>query len=141
MAEENYYFYLSFENSICVDYVTEKFFNAMDYNIVPIVLGGTDYHNSAGAPPHSHINAFSDFKDPKLLAKYLEALIDDPAAYAEYFWWKPYYVSASDKQVRVYPSMCNLCHRLHNDHQTKIYTDLVDWWDTKSMCNSYQRPQ
>ena len=50
MAERDYFFYLSFENSICKDYVTEKFFNAMDQNILPITLGGTDYYNSAGAP-------------------------------------------------------------------------------------------
>ncbi len=80
MVERDYYFYLSFENSICVDYVTEKLFNAMSRNIVPIVFGGTDYYNSAGAPPHSHINAFEDFNDPKLLAQYLKSLISNPGA-------------------------------------------------------------
>jgi len=137
MAEKDYYFYISFENSICVDYVTEKFFNCMDRNIVPVVMGGTDYHNSAGAPPHSHINAFKDFKDPKRLAEYLQALIDDPAAYAEYFWWKPYYASVSDERIRLNPSFCNLCRQLHDDHQTKIYSDLADWWDEKSKCDSW----
>jgi alpha-1,3-fucosyltransferase len=50
LADREYYFYLSFENSICTDYVTEKFFNAMDRKIVPVVIGGTDYIGSAGAP-------------------------------------------------------------------------------------------
>ena len=86
MVERDYYFYLSFENSICADYVTEKFFNAMTKNIVPIVFGGTDYHGSAGAPPHSHINAFKDFKDPKQLALYLHSLIEDHEKYAESTW-------------------------------------------------------
>ena len=32
-------FYLAFENSVCKDYVTEKFFNALETGIVPVVMG------------------------------------------------------------------------------------------------------
>ena len=32
-------FYLSFENAICQDYITEKFFRAVERGLVPIVLG------------------------------------------------------------------------------------------------------
>ena len=50
-----YRFYLSFENAICRDYVTEKIFNALRLNTIPVVLGGADY--SALLPPHSFIDA------------------------------------------------------------------------------------
>ena len=36
---DNYYFYLSFENSLCDDYITEKFFKMLKQNIVPVVMG------------------------------------------------------------------------------------------------------
>ena len=36
---DNYMFFLSFENSLCKDYITEKFFLAMKQNVLPIVLG------------------------------------------------------------------------------------------------------
>ncbi len=58
--EDDYYFYLAFENSICTDYVTEKFFNAMNHLVVPVVLGGYDYNKHA--PPKSVIHAYQDYK-------------------------------------------------------------------------------
>lgn len=43
LLEDNYYFYLSFENSLSEDYVTEKVMHAMLHYTVPIVYGGADY--------------------------------------------------------------------------------------------------
>ena len=72
-----FYFYLAFENSICNDYVTEKFFRGLQVIIanldgpwenqdsqapvVPIVLGGANY--SALAPNHSfiHVDDFNRY--------------------------------------------------------------------------------
>ena len=38
-----YKFYLAFENSICIDYITEKMFSILKYDIIPIVMGGGPY--------------------------------------------------------------------------------------------------
>ena len=89
MAEE-YYFYLAFENSICKDYVTEKFFNAMNQSVIPITLGAGDYEKIA--PKNSYIDAYKNFRNnPKQLATYLHDLIDDKAKFVEHFWWKNFY--------------------------------------------------
>jgi ferredoxin-like protein FixX len=39
----NYRFFLAFENSICKDYITEKFFYSLNTNVVPVVMSGGDY--------------------------------------------------------------------------------------------------
>lgn len=41
--EDDYYFYLSFENSFSEDYVTEKLLNALNNYAVPIVFGAANY--------------------------------------------------------------------------------------------------
>ena len=44
---ESYWFYLAFENSICNDYITEKFWRTLDLKTVPVVMGGGNYLRDA----------------------------------------------------------------------------------------------
>ena len=64
----NYMFYLAFENSICDEYVTEKFYRSLLFPIVPVVMGGADYKSIA--PPKSYIDV-NDFANVKQLAQFL----------------------------------------------------------------------
>ncbi len=81
MLGKKYKFYLSFENCTCTDYVTAKFFELVNRDIIPIVYGGANY--SQLAPPHSYINAL-DFT-PETLAQYLKILDANDTLYNEYF--------------------------------------------------------
>ena len=131
-AEQNYRFYFSFENSICDDYVTEKFFNVMKYSIVPVTYGGADLEK-LGAPPHSHVDAMK-LGSPELVAKHLKILQDDDAKFAEYFWWKDFYEVRNRPEDRAQP-YCDLCMRLHNANEPpKVYENMYKWWVSESHC-------
>ena len=86
--ERKYMFYLSFENCLCEDYITEKTFRPLNYEIIPVVLGGGNY--SRDIPPDSVINA-KDFNSPKDLADFLINLAADEQRYRSYFKWKTHY--------------------------------------------------
>ena len=135
MVERDYKFYLSFENSICKDYVTEKFFNAMKYNLIPIVLGGADYNEIS--PFHSVIQVAKDYEDPLRLANLIQDLDADDEKYAEYFWWKEYYEVRMGPQHRA-QAFCALCQRLNEDPfvDKSIYSHLDKWWEDKAKCRS-----
>ena len=71
----HYYFYLAFENSICPEYITEKFWRNLNHPVVNVVLGGGNYLRDA--PPHSFIDV-NDFATVKDLADYLSFLMSNP---------------------------------------------------------------
>ena len=81
-------FYLSFENALCRDYITEKAFNSLKLNTIPVVLGGSDYESIL--PPGSFINA-RQFYSPEHLANYLYKVLNNSTLHDSYFQWRPYY--------------------------------------------------
>ena len=58
----NYKFFFSFENSNCRDYISEKFWAALQRRQIPVVMGGASPEDYAKiAPPHSFIHV-DDFE-------------------------------------------------------------------------------
>ena len=129
-----YKFYLAFENSICTDYVTEKLFNLLQHDIVPVVLGGANY--SLIAPPHSFIDA-RQFESPRQLAEYLNQLDADDDLYAEFFKWKAdYTVEAGFEQMSRH-AFCDLCAKMHDDGGAiKYYDSLAGHWSIETQCSN-----
>ena len=135
LGSEDYYFYISFENTLCKDYITEKFYDALTRNIVPVVFGGADYQHFA--PPHSYVD-IQQFDSVEEAGKYLIYLIENPDKYQEYFWWKEYYNvlgTVMEKEDRIPPDFpCALCSYLHKTKEEKVYHDLRGWWEGKAQC-------
>ena len=140
LGAEDYHFYLSFENTLCKDYVTEKFYDALSQDIVPVVFGGAEYHHFA--PPHSYVDV-QQFGSLEEAGEYLIFLIDNPDKYQEYFWWKDYYnvVGTSvETEDRIPPDFpCALCSYLHQAKGEKVYHDLRGWWEGEAGCKGEMR--
>ena len=133
MLERDYKFYLSLENTLCEDYVTEKFFDQMRHNIIPIVFD-LHGHHARIAPPHSYINA-ADYESVRDLVNYLLLLDGNDTLYNEYFWWKKHYVTVGPEVNN--QGMCRLCDLLHNSTiPSKTYQNMTHWWDVQSKCRS-----
>ncbi|KAK2141142.1 hypothetical protein LSH36_1154g00094 [Paralvinella palmiformis] len=121
--EEKYKYYLSFENNVCEDYITEKVFLPLQYEIIPVVFGGGNY--SRDVPPRSVINA-RDFDSPKDLANFLIHLASDEQRYRSYFKWK----SRFEIVGGVPRFMCRLCQALHENefHPHPAKSHYADYW-------------
>ncbi|XP_069128868.1 4-galactosyl-N-acetylglucosaminide 3-alpha-L-fucosyltransferase FUT5-like [Argopecten irradians] len=120
-----YKFYLSFENSLCLDYTTEKSLHrVMQHPIVPVIRDGSN--TSLFHPHHSYINT-EDYKSVKDLAQYMKKLANDKTAYLEYFNWKRYYYT-DDLYIEWNNVFCRMCERLHNPESfRRIYRNITSW--------------
>ena len=128
MIANDYHFYLSFENSQCRDYVTEKLFLPLRYGMIPVVLGDNRTLYEQVAPPDSFIH-ISDFAGPQQLAEYLHYLMTNRTAYSRYHDWRQRYrIVGGD-------TWCNLCRYLHEPHPAQYYDNIGSWWTDGGACD------
>jgi alpha-1,3-fucosyltransferase len=129
--ERDYFFYLAFENGFCIDYITEKLYRTLLFDLVPIVLGGGDYLKQV--PRHSVIDV-RDFASPKELAHYLMYLQNHTREYQKYFEWRKVYTVPSQAEMKRDP-LCRLCQILHN--RTYVYKQNFNfgkYWNSSEQC-------
>ena len=116
MISNTYKFYLSFENSLCNGYITEKLWSRLaSGKLVPVVLGGSNY--SSLLPPNSYIDV-RNFTSPKHLARYLRKLDGDDSMYNSYFEWRRNY------QLTCAKHQCKLCEYLNTYTKKKVYKNI-----------------
>ncbi|GFO05520.1 alpha-(1,3)-fucosyltransferase c-like protein [Plakobranchus ocellatus] len=141
----SYKFFLSFENAICEDYVTEKFFRFFNGDLITIVRGSNQYF--IHAPREVFLNT-ADFVSPRQLAERIKYLDIHPEEYIQMLRAKDQYSAIfEDYQIKE-PSgtttfhhyhfeavpVCQICHRLWNlDRYAKTIPNIKTWFKLK-MC-------
>ncbi|XP_033739723.1 alpha-(1,3)-fucosyltransferase C-like isoform X2 [Pecten maximus] len=125
-----YRYRIALENSICQDYITEKFWNSLNDDVIPVVNWPwiDTLVTKELVPPKSFINLY-DFKSVADLGKYLNYLAGNYSEYNSYFEWK--------KQYRLwdsYMSFIDLCTELHQPRRDQEIPNLFKWLqnDTKT---------
>lgn len=112
----NYKFYLAFENSVCEDYITEKFFDRYNFDIILVTYGGADYKNLL--PRGSFVN-FADFDSVPQLALYLQRLSNDHEMYTTYLKEKDKFEAIGPHAVRFQYAFCKMCAKLNNINENR----------------------
>lgn len=116
----NYRFYLSFENSKCDTYISEKYWNqGLNGNAVPIVMGAKKEQYKRIAVPNSYLHV-DDFASVEQLARELHRLNRNLTEFTKYLQWKQLYdvdgQYASVIGLDIHTTLCLLGHyqRLHH---------------------------
>lgn len=137
----NHTYYFSFENSFCLDYITEKYEYQIGMQLmIPIVFDTNEHKNYKRlAIPNSYIDA-ARFKSPESLGQYLSHLIISRNGsrnknYNSFFKWVNRYDISFYNEFEY---RCMLCQKLHlDDGSTKIYSDVKKWLFEDAKCRRW----
>ncbi|KAM9043242.1 GDP-fucose protein O-fucosyltransferase 3 isoform 4-T12 [Megaptera novaeangliae] len=81
-----YKFILAFENAVCDDYITEKFWRPLKLGVVPVYYGSPSIAD--WLPSNRSAILVSEFSHPRELASYIRQLDHDDRLYKAYIEWK-----------------------------------------------------
>ena len=129
-----FYFYLAFENTKAIDYVTEKYFMTVDLPVIPVYYGAENINDFF---PGIHAGIIANDFTPKALAEYLLYLVNSPKIYNKYFDWKSRRILSETFQYAMRHNMdtmfCNVCLKYKFDNQVDPDTEIARTLHTEQL--------
>ncbi|XP_067281640.1 4-galactosyl-N-acetylglucosaminide 3-alpha-L-fucosyltransferase 9-like [Pseudorasbora parva] len=118
-------FFLSFENSIHKDYITEKLFNPLSLGTVPVVIGPSRKNYEEFVPGSAFIHV-DDFNSPEKLAEHLKVLDKNEDLYRQYFSWREHFVAR--RAPFGLEHACLACDHIRRNKNYRVVKDLNSWF-------------
>ena len=128
---KKYKFYLSFENSYCYDYITEKAWKSLMYGMVPVVDGAPMESYSYLLPPNSYLHV-DNFSNVQELSEYIQYLHRNNDAYLKYHEWRKHFVATVDKSIA---TTCAICNSIFERRETN-FREKSKWWKFEIQCKN-----
>lgn len=144
---EPYRFYLSFENSCCSEYITEKFWRSLDLGMIPVVVGAPLEDYLKVAPPNSflHIDQFNSLKE---MADYMIEISQNESKLRRHLAWRTKgEVHTEEIQEHIInplrnTTLCSIVKRLNanlQDDEKSLFDFFGEQWDGSCRsCSSKQ---
>ncbi|RCN53372.1 hypothetical protein ANCCAN_00435 [Ancylostoma caninum] len=130
-ADTSHRFYIAFENSICKEYVTEKYFLRLSQLLVPVVFK-RKILEELGLPSDSFI-ALDDFDSIGELGNYLNKLRSDDHSYSRYFAWTKTFAKPILYRSDV---LCEICKDIYNQSEMEIRN--ISQYYTENQCSNFK---
>ena len=128
MINHEYKFYFSLENTLCDDYVTEKFFSYFPLDTVLVVRGGANYRQLLPSEAFIDSSKFSSISD---LVCYLSTVNASELLYTNYLKEKDKYSTKTTFEDASNLPFCELCSKLNNKAANQyVYHDILDFINT-----------
>ncbi len=122
-----YKFVIAFENTICRDYVTQKFYDPLLAGSVPIYLGAPNIEEFTPGD-NCYINT-NNYSSPRELASYLKKCFIDDEEYMKYHKWRKlsFHKSFTEKvkiqDTNPFVRLCNFLDK-KNKMNVRLHTQI-----------------
>ena len=133
ILNSTYRYYIAFENALCKEYITEKFYENYKYDIIQVSRAGDNKHRPIKLDKNVYVST-ADFKNADDLGRYLRALSSDKEKYANLLSDKDVYEAVPYVEL-LKKRMCEMCMRLNKlEKYKKVYENVYSWMLNKAGC-------